>query len=94
MKAWCISGTSSSCKEDSLYGTFNDFWIGIYDDNSKIKNKLVVKCGAYGGMASYNFDKFFDKKEIESIHDLVIQEKLLSTINHLIEEGILKKVNK
>lgn len=40
-------------------------------------------------MCGYNFKKFYDEKEIENEIDLQTQEKLLDTINHLIDEGIL-----
>lgn len=90
INAWCISETTIKSPNDSRYGTYNDYFIGIYDENSERKSKLKVYCNAYGGMATYNFKKFFDYKEIENEMDLEIQEKLLNKINNLIEQGILK----
>lgn len=87
--AWCISETTIKTPEDSLYGTYNEYWIEIYDDESKVKRKLKVYCSSFGGMCSYKFSKFFDAKEIENELDLEIQEKLLLKINQLIDEGIL-----
>lgn len=98
VNAWCISGTTIKNNNDSRYGTYNEFWIGIYDeelvsqgDNLKVqrKTKLAVNCHAYGGMTDYNFKEFFNPKEIENDMDLEMQEKLLNTINNLIDEGIL-----
>ena len=41
-------------------------------------------------MCSYDFKKFFDYSEIEIEADLELQEKLLSRINWLIDEGIIE----
>ena len=49
-----------------------------------------MDCSAYGGMCGYNFKTFFNPKEIECEIDLEIQEKLLSRINWLIDEGIIE----
>ena len=43
------------------------------------------------GMCSYNFNKFYDKSEIENNYDWQIQEKFLGKINELIDLGILIK---
>lgn len=86
--AWCISETTTLTPDDSLYGTYNDYWIGIYGEDAKVK-KLRVNCSAFGGMCSYKFQRFFERKEIESEIDLEIQEKLLAKINELIDKGIL-----
>ena len=32
--AWCIVGSAGN-KMDVVFGTDNEFWIGIYDDNAK-----------------------------------------------------------
>ncbi|MDM0660059.1 hypothetical protein QTH47_13115 [Clostridium perfringens] len=55
--------------------------------------KFRVKVDSHGGMCSYNFKNFFDYKEIECDMDLEIQEKLLETVNQLIDIGILVKEN-
>lgn len=90
ISAWCISETTAKNSKDSIYGTYNDYWIGIFDEESKRKKKIDVTCDAYGGMATYKFKKFFDYSEIENEIDLEIQEKLLAKINFLIDEGILE----
>lgn len=90
ISAWCISETTTKNSKDSIYGTYNDYWIGIFDEESKRKKKIDVMCDAYGGMATYKFKKFFDYSEIENEIDLEIQEKLLAKINFLIDEGILE----
>lgn len=91
INAWCISETTVRTPADDRYGTYNDYWIGIYDEDSKLKRKFRVSCSALGGMATYKFKKFFDYREIENEKDLEIQEKLLSKINELIDLGILKR---
>lgn len=90
VKAWCISGNTIESDNDSRYGTYNEYWIGIYDENTHIKKKLKISCNSYGGMCGYNFKEFFNSKEIENEHDFKMQEGLLNTINMLIDEDILK----
>lgn len=93
VKAWCISDTTIKNKYDDMYDTYDSYWIGIFDENCSRKVKFRVKVNSYGGMCNYNFDKFFNYKDIENEMDLEIQEKLLSKINELIDIGILK-INK
>lgn len=90
VSAWCISESTAKNSKDQRYGTYNDYWIGIFDEDAKRKKKLEVTCSAYGGMATYKFKKFFDYSEIENEMDLEIQEKLLAKVNLLIDEGILE----
>ena len=88
--AWCLSGATIQSKADSRFGTYNEFWISIYDEDARaFKGKLKVTCSAYGGMATYLFKKFFDQSEIENEHDLLVQEKLLEAVNLLIDQGVL-----
>lgn len=89
VKAWCISKTTIKNQYDDIYGTYNDFWLGIFDEDCDRKVKLRVNVSTHGGMCRYNFKKFFDYKEIEHEIDLEIQEKLLETVNQLIDMGIL-----
>lgn len=89
VSAWCISETTIKNPNDDMYGTYNDYWIGLFDEDSERKKKIKVTCSSSGGMCTYNFKKFFDYSEIENELDLEIQEKLLSKINFLIDEGIL-----
>lgn len=85
IKAWCISG--------SVGPDYNcdDFWLGIYDEDAECnKNKVKVDFCCYGGMCGYNFDEFYDPKEIENEYDFRIQEMFLKCLNTLLDEGILK----
>ena len=87
INAWRISKLIGT-DQDVKYGTDNDIWIGIYDKpycNSRIR----AYCNCWGGMGTYKFDKFFRPEDIECENDLKVQEELLKTINHLIDERIL-----
>lgn len=90
VSAWCIIETTAKNSKDLEFETYNEYWIGIFDENSKRKRKIDVNCSGFGGMTTYKFKKFFDYSEIENELDLEIQEKLLSKINFLIDEGILE----
>ena len=85
INAWCILGSTAKTKADKRYSTYNEFWIGIYDNG-----KIRANCYSFGGMCGYNFKNFFDYKDIENESDLEIQEMLLNKINYLIDEGILQ----
>ncbi len=83
ISAWCIIET---------VGKFEDaeYWFGIYDEEAPAyKGKFRFYFSTHGGMCDYKFKKFFDFSEIENEHDLQVQEKFLSKINFLIDEGIL-----
>lgn len=87
--AQCIVGSVGS-DMDIRFGTDNEFWIGIYDDNAKTyAGKFRVHLTSYGGMCDYKFNQFFREKGIENDNDLLIQEKFLSKINELIDCGVL-----
>lgn len=89
--AWCIVGSAGS-NMDIMFGTDNEFWIGIYDDNAKAyAGKFRVHLTSYGGMCGYKFNQFFREKDIENDNDLLIQEKFLCKINELIDLGILSQ---
>ena len=91
VQAWCLSETTIKNRKDDEYGCYNEYWIGFYDKDAKsYAGKIQLNCYAYGGMYNYNFKKFFDPKEIGCEIDLEIQEKLLSRINWLIDEGIVE----
>ena len=91
VQAWCLSETTIKNRKDDEYGCYNEYWIGFYDKDAKsYAGKIRISCYAYGGMCHYNFKKFFDPKEIGCEIDLEIQEKLLSRINWLIDEGIVE----
>lgn len=94
INAWCISKTTAKYPVDYVCDTYCDYWIGIFDEDSKRKIKFRVDVDSHGGMCTYKFNKFFDYKEIENEMDLEIQEKLLSKINELIDLGVLVKGTK
>ena len=88
--AWCILGTTAKNSKDEAFGTCDEFWIGVYDEDAKsYAGKVKVTFSSYGGMCGYNFDNFFDYSEIENEMDLEIQEKFIETINKLLDEQIL-----
>ncbi|WP_097005345.1 hypothetical protein [Lacrimispora amygdalina] len=88
--AWCLSENTSKTVSDYMYCTYNDYWLGFYDDDAKsYAGKIKLSCSAHGGMSNYNFKEFFNPKEIENEMDLEIQEKLLARFNWLIDNGIV-----
>ena len=90
INAWCI--TRNTCKDgnDYRFGTYDSFWLGIYDDNAKsYAGKLRYYFDSYGGMCSYKITKFYDYSQIEYEMDLEIQELALEVLNQLIDDGVL-----
>ena len=91
INAWCISGSTAKNSKDDEYGCYNEFWLGIYDEDAKAyAGKVKVQFSAYGGMCHYNFNKFYDYSKIENEVDLEVQEMFLEKINVLLDEGILE----
>lgn len=87
--AWCISGSTANCAKDREYGTYNEYWLGVYDEDAKSHaGKIRVEFYAYGGMCKYTFTKFYNSKDIENELDLRIQEQFLKVMNNLIEQGV------
>ena len=69
----------------------DNYWIGFYDKNAKAyAGRIRLVCTSNEDMSSYNFKEFFNYNEIEYEFDLQLQEKLLSRINWLIDEGIIE----
>lgn len=85
--AWCLSGGAGR----GVYGGYdNEFWIGFYDqDAPAYKGKIRTYCTAWEGMCSYDFKTFFNPSEIENEIDFELQEKLLETLNWLIDSEIV-----
>lgn len=95
IKGWCISGNTAKTRADHDFGTYNEFWIGIYDDDApSYKGKFRFNFSSYGGMCGFEFDKFFDMSDIENEDDLRVQEAFMEKINYLIDEGIIVKPKK
>ena len=82
--AWCLSGDTAESKEDELYGTYSEYWIGFYDSGT-----IEANCSSYGGMRSCSFEKFFDPKDIDNEIDLRLEELLLRDLNWLLDNGIV-----
>ena len=90
VNAWCLSDNTAKTSADLNFGTYNEYWIGFYDNDAhKHAGEIILKTSSYGGMCTYAFDSFFDYSEIENEIDLEIQEKLLSIINWLLDEKII-----
>lgn len=90
INAWCITATTIKNSKDAEFGTYSEFWLGIYDEDAKsYANRLRFGFSSYGGMCGYTFSKFYDEKEIENEIDLEIQEKSLEILNNLIDKQIL-----
>ena len=91
VQAWCISGNTGKRLADHEFGTYNSFWLGIYDSECKEHaNEIDLNFTAYGGMCKYLFDYFYDFSKIQCEIDLEIQEMFLEKINYLIDEGVFE----
>lgn len=89
VQAWCVSGSAGS-NQDRQFGTDNGYWIGIYDENAKAyAGRFRFYFTSYGGMCGYDFNQFFDEKDINCENDMRVQEMFLEKINMLIDYGIL-----
>lgn len=81
VSAWCLSDGAGK----GLNGYIDSYWIGFYD-----AGKISLECTSHEDMCRYDFENFFDYKEIENKADLELQEKLLDRINWLIDEKIVE----
>ena len=87
--AWCITLNTVKNYSDIEFCTYDEFWIGVYDEDAKAyAGKIQYYFSSYGGMCSYNISNFFDPSEIENEMDLQIQEKAVALLNQLIDEGV------
>lgn len=90
IQAYCLSETTTKSRRELEYGCYSEYWIGFYDVDAKhYPGKIRLICSSHGGMCNYRFKRFFDPIEIESEADMEIQEKLLTRINWMLDEGIL-----
>ena len=88
--AWCIIRSTAKNSLDRECGTYDSFWLGIYDDDARsYAGELQFWFDSYGGMCSYNFTEFYKESEIQYEMDLEIQEKALEILNQLIDEGVV-----
>ena len=83
VKAWCLSEWVGD-EEDRMFNSENEYTICFYDSG---EIKLFCTCM---GLFTYNFKTFFDPGKMESINDLILQEKLLNRLNWLIDERIVR----
>lgn len=91
VEAWCLSGGTG---QGSFGGDFSSYWIGFYDENAKAyAGKIRIHCSTYDDMCDYKFNTFFNPKDIENEFDLELQEKLLETLNWLVDKGIVEVPN-
>ena len=87
--AWCIIGATAKNTADREFGTYNSYWLGVYDEDCKdYPGQIRLYFSAYGDMCKYVFDTFYDYSTIEYEIDLEIQEQFLEKINYLIDEGV------
>lgn len=88
--AWCISGSTAKTAADREYGTYNSYWIGIYDIDAKAyAGKIRYSLDGCGGMTTKCINSFYNPNDIKTEDDLLIQEMLLEKVNSLIDSGIL-----
>lgn len=78
---WChLEG----CNLSGGYDDEDEFWIGFYGDDS-----IAYYFTTYGGMCHYEFDRFYDVKDIETKADMNVQVNAIKYLNRLLDEGIL-----
>ena len=94
ISAWCLSDNTIHSAKDDRYCTYDEYWLGVYDEDAKsYAGKVRFHLSSYGGMCSYNISKFLKPNEIENKDDLEIQVKFLKRINQLIDNGTFSLPN-
>ena len=84
MSVWCLTDNTIHHSEDVIYGVYDEYWLGVYDEDGKVEFHLY----SYGGMCKYHPSEFLKSNEIENKDDLDIQVKFLKRINQLIDDGV------
>ena len=88
ISAWCLSDNTIHHAENIVYSTYDEYWLGVYDeDANSYASKVRFYLYSYGGMCKYNPSEFLKSDEIENKDDLEIQVKFLKCINQLIDDG-------
>ena len=88
ISAWCLSGNTIHSAENIIYSTYDEYWLGVYDeDANSYAGKVRFHLSSYGEMCSYNISGFLKPGEIENRDDLEIQVNFLKCINQLIDNG-------
>jgi hypothetical protein len=62
---------------------------GMDEDAKAYAGKFRFYFTSYGGMCGYEFNQFFDEKDIDCENDMRVQEMFLEKINMLIDCGII-----
>lgn len=87
VSAWCLSGNTIHSAKDDRYGTYDEYWLGVYDEDAKsYAGKVRFHLSSYGGMCGYNISGFLKPGEIENRDDLEIQVNFLKRINQLVDD--------
>ena len=89
MSVWCLTDNTIHHSEDVIYGVYDEYWLGVYDEDGKVEFHLY----SYGGMCKYHPSEFLKSDEIENKDDLEIQVKFLKCINQLIDDGTFSLPN-
>ena len=89
ISAWCLSDNTIHHAENIVYSTYDEYWLGVYDEDGKVEFNLY----SYGGMCKYHPSEFLKPSEIENKDDLEIQVKFLKCINQLIDDGTFSLPN-
>lgn len=85
---WChLEGCNTTA--GSRYCDDDEFWIGFYEDG-----KVDHAFSAHGGMCGYEFDEFYDEKDIENKSDAGVQINAIRYLNNLVELKIISKPKK
>lgn len=91
INAWMLTGDTAKNEIERTYGSYDEYWLGIYDKDAKAYAGKVRWCfSSAGGMCDYKVTRFLDPKQIENNDDLMIQVKFLTELNSLIDKGVLK----
>lgn len=89
ISAWCLTDNTIHHADNIIYSEYAEYWLGIYDIDSKVEFNLY----SYGGMCKYHPSEFLKSNEIENKDDLEIQVKFLKRINQLIDDGTFSLPN-
>ena len=80
---WChLEGCQN---EHAPYCDEDEFWIG-FDMDTK---RTDCDWSSYGGMCTYDFETFYDPREIRTAFDLRVQANTIRWLNQMIDAGIL-----
>lgn len=72
-------------KDGQRFNDESEFWIGFRENDNKVDCNFT----GYGGMCSYDFDKFYMASEIGSKYDMQVQANTIRWLNQMIDNGIL-----